>query len=87
MLSVEEILEQAKQLKPRELKRLAALLEKHLAQVPEPKPTRGKGRYARTLELAGKGHSDFSDVSSNKRKHLNQRLLDIAAQADARIPR
>jgi hypothetical protein len=84
MLSVEEILEQAKQLNPRDLKRLAVLLEKHLASASRQKATRPKGRDAHTLELAGTGHSNFSDVSSNKGKHLYQSFLDSAARADAR---
>lgn len=72
MRPVEEILEQAKRLSAKERWELLDKLEDSLTEE-EPKAEKmapGEGPYARTLAAAGMGHSDFSDVSSNKRIHL-----------------
>jgi hypothetical protein len=68
MESVDELFEQAKRLKPEELSKLVVRLEEHLASIEE---NSHKSRsFARMLALSGIGHSDWSDVSSHKGKHL-----------------
>ncbi len=68
MESADRLFELAKHLKPEELSRLVTLLEEHLASV-EKSSDRTRS-YARTLALFGTAHSDWSDVSSQKGKHL-----------------
>jgi hypothetical protein len=68
MESVEKLFEQAKRFKPEEISRLVSLLEEHLASV-ESSADKSPS-FARMLALSGIGHSDWSDVSSHKGKHL-----------------
>jgi len=68
MESADKLFELAKHLKPEELSRLVSLLEEHLASV---ELSLDKARsYTRTLALSGTAHSDWTDVSSQKGKHL-----------------
>jgi hypothetical protein len=68
METADKLFEQAKRLKPEELLKLVVRLEEHLASMDE---TSDKSRsFARMLALSGIGHSDWSDVSSHKGKHL-----------------
>ena len=68
MESADKLFEQAKRLKPEELSKLVSLLEEFLASV---ELSSDKTRsYTRTLALSGTAQSDWSDVSSNKGKHL-----------------
>ncbi len=71
MRTVEEILEQAKRLPPRERRRLIDELEESLPadEATEPEPA-WLAAMERWLALAGTGHSDYTDVSSDKYKHL-----------------
>jgi len=68
MESADKLFELAKRLKLEELSKLVALLEDYLASV-EGSPDRARS-YAHTLALSGTAHSDWSDVSSQKGKHL-----------------
>jgi hypothetical protein len=72
MRTAEEIIEQAKQLPLEERRRVLGALEVSLDEEEEASTTKAQleGPYSRTLAAAGIGHSDFSDVSSNKGKHL-----------------
>jgi len=68
METADKLFEQAKLLKPEELSKLVVLLEEHVASMQEGSD---KSRsFARLLALSGIGHSDWSDVSSHKGKHL-----------------
>ena len=68
MESADKLFEQAKRLKPEELSRLVSRLEQFLASV---ELSSDKARsYTRMLALSGTAHSDWSDVSSHKGKHL-----------------
>lgn len=73
MRTADEILEKAKRLPPDERRRIAEELLDELdqAQVDEPK-SRGpdKGPYARWIAAAGIVRSDFSDLSTDKYKHV-----------------
>lgn len=71
MQTAEEILEQAKRLSPDERRRVAEELLAELdqgeagkAQIPD------EGPYAQWLEAAGSVRSDFSDLSTDKYKHV-----------------
>lgn len=65
---MEKLLARAKHLKPDQLSELVARIEDYLASLASRKRT--KPSYARTLALAGTADSDWTDVSSNKGKHL-----------------
>jgi len=68
METADKLFERAKHLKPEELLKLMVRLEEHLASIEE---SSDKSRsFARMLALSGIGHSDWSDVSSHKGKHL-----------------
>jgi hypothetical protein len=68
MEKVDKLFEQAKQLKPEELSKFVSLPEEHLVSV---ELSLDKARsYTRMLALSGTAHSDWSDVSSQKGKHL-----------------
>jgi hypothetical protein len=70
-MSIEELLEHAKHLPPRERRRLAERLLADLDEEDEAAPVDAQLKALdRFLELAGTGHSDFTDVSSDKYKHL-----------------
>ena len=79
MEKLERIIEQARQLPVNSRRKLIAELKKSLTngkRTAKPatrrakeKP-RGAGPYATSLALAGTAHSDYTDVSSDKYKHL-----------------
>jgi hypothetical protein len=71
MRSVDDILKQANGLSPKERRKLIDSLEEGLSdeQATDPEAARLAG-LARWLSRAGTGHSDFTDVSSDKYKHL-----------------
>jgi len=72
MPTVEELLEQAKHLPPKDRRRLIAELEDSIAdqaEAPGEAPRRSRG-LAMFIAMAGTAHSDFTDVSTNKGKHL-----------------
>jgi len=69
MDAVEDLAQQAKQLPPQERRRLideieASLDEQEAAEGPADRP------YSRSLALAGTVHSDFTDLSTDKYKHV-----------------
>jgi len=71
MRKVDDILKRASRLSPEERQKLVDSLEEGLADEQAGSPD-GPHRSAleRWLSLAGTGHSDFTDVSSDKYKHL-----------------
>jgi len=73
MRTVEELLEQAKHLRPEDRRRLIAELEDsisdHTEAPGEAQPKRSRG-LAMFIAMAGTAHSDLTDVSTNKGKHL-----------------
>ena len=68
MQSVEEILEAARRLPAPERRRLIEELGN--GGGPETAEARRKAALDRFIARAGTGHSDFTDVSENKNKHL-----------------
>jgi hypothetical protein len=72
MKRVDELFDQAKELRPEELLRLASRLDEYASSLAVQSSSAENGRYARSLALAGIGHADWSDVSSNKGKYLSQ---------------
>lgn len=66
MQTIEEILKSLRRLPPDQRKRVRAELDALEQAAPEAQAQ----READLLELAGVGNSEFSDVSSNKAKHL-----------------
>ncbi|MBI2893249.1 MAG: hypothetical protein HYY06_06820 [Deltaproteobacteria bacterium] len=82
MRTVDEILEQAKRLSPREQRRLIDELEESLPveETEEAEPA-WLAAMERWLALAGTGHSDYTDVSSDKYKHL----AELRGQALRRV--
>jgi hypothetical protein len=71
MRKVDEILQTAKKLKRAQIERLIEKLDEHLEALDEKKFARTKGPlYADLLSLSGIAHSDYTDVSTNKKKHL-----------------
>lgn len=70
MRIVDEILERAKHLSAGERAELLLRLDELAGEEPVEKPMPGEGPYAHTLAMAGIGHSDFTDVSSDKYQHL-----------------
>jgi len=77
MRKVDEILKQASVLSPEERRNLIDSLEEELSDEQANKP--GGPRQAgldRWLARAGTGHSDFTDVSSDKYKHLSAVYAD-----------
>ncbi len=73
MRRLDEILEQAKRLSAEERRELLTNLE-GLTDGPAVDRPAG-GPYARTLAAAGSVHSDFTDVSSDKYKHVAEAAL------------
>ena len=65
MRMVDELLAKAKQLSPRDLRRL----REELVEL-EAASGKAQGPYASLLALAGTGHTDFPDVPTRKGKHL-----------------
>ena len=73
MLTIEELVEQAKHLPPPDRRRLIDELEDSLAtqpEAPEETPGRRSRGLAMFIAMAGTAHSAFTDVSTNKGKHL-----------------
>jgi hypothetical protein len=73
MRTADEILEKAKLLSPDERRRIAEELLDELdeAQVDRPQgKTQAVGPYVRWIEAAGSVRSDFSDLSTDKYKHV-----------------
>ncbi len=73
MRRADEILEKAKRLSPDERRRIAEQLLDELdeAHVDEPQgKAQAVGPYARWIEAAGSVRSDFSDLSTDKYKHV-----------------
>ena len=71
MRSVDDILKRASQLPPEERRKLIDSLEEGLADEQAGSPEGAhSSAFERWLSLAGTGHSDFTDVSSDKYKHL-----------------
>lgn len=71
MRSIDEILELARQLPPEDRRRLLDKLEDSLVEEePVPSEMSAEGPYAALLEMAGTAHSDFTDVSTDKYKHV-----------------
>lgn len=77
MRTVDEILKRARELPPEERRQLLDSLEEGLAdeQAGGPEATRVIA-FECWLSLAGTGHSDFNDVSSDKYKHLAAAYAD-----------
>lgn len=77
MHTLEDIIDQARQLPSQDQRRLLEELEELLDQeniveeslVP-------KTSYSRSLELAGTLHTEFTDVSTNKYHHLAEAYAD-----------
>lgn len=71
MRTVDEILKRARELSPEERRKLVDSLEEGLADEQAASSEAALvSALERWLSLAGTGHSDFSDVSSDKYKHL-----------------
>ncbi|MGH8478588.1 MAG: hypothetical protein ACREXK_03165 [Gammaproteobacteria bacterium] len=70
MHTIEDIIEQAQRLSPQDRRRLIDELQYSLAAEPGEEPLLPEGPYARSLALAGTAHTDFTDVSSDKYRHL-----------------
>jgi hypothetical protein len=68
MTAVQKLIEEARELSPKErrelIRELNALEQEEGAPVPPPP------RYSRTLALAGQGRSDHADVAGDKYPHL-----------------
>jgi hypothetical protein len=73
MHTVEEIIEQVRRLSLQDRRRLVEELEGLLAEENQPPLD---GPYARSLALAGTVHTDFTDVSVDKYKHLAEAYAD-----------
>jgi hypothetical protein len=85
MTTLERIIEQATRLPTRDRRRVLDAVRKSLdngKRGAKPKGKRvvrkvaGKGPYATSLAAAGTAHSDYTDVSSNKYKHLAEIYAD-----------
>jgi hypothetical protein len=71
MRNRDDILQRAKQLKRSELAWLIAQLDAYLeASAKKTAPRKKRPLYAGTLSIAGMARSDYTDVSTNKKKHL-----------------
>jgi len=78
MRTIDEIVDRVRRLRPsqrRELIERLAELEGQVAKPPEAPAERPKP-YARTLRLAGSGHSSFTDVADDKYRHLAEAYAD-----------
>ncbi len=71
MQTVDEIMEAVRRLPEVERRRLIDELQGDGSRQPdETSDNRRRAAMARWLARAGTGHSDFTDVSTNKNKHL-----------------
>jgi hypothetical protein len=76
MHTVEEIIEQVRRLSLQDRRWLVEELERLLAKEIEENQLPLGGPYARSLALAGTVHTDFTDVSVDKYKHLAEAYTD-----------
>jgi len=73
MRTVEDLLEEAKQLPPQARRDLRDRLDKSLEEEERPAAEgAGEGPYAALLRSAGSAHSLAPDVARNKNKHLGE---------------
>jgi len=70
MDTVEALIEQVCRLPLADRQRVVEAVEESLAEDTTPAPEAVAGPYARSLALAGTMHTDFSDVATDKYKHL-----------------
>ena len=75
MRSVHDLAEQARQLSAKERRQLIEELKESLEQE-APDPAASGTPYELTVKLAGTGHSDHTDVSTDKYKHLAETYGD-----------
>jgi hypothetical protein len=77
-MGLEDLLEHAKRLPAKERRELAQRLLADLDSSSKAAPSEAERMSAldRFLELAGTGHSEFTTVSSDKRKHLSAPVDD-----------
>lgn len=75
MRAVDDILEQAKRLSPRERRRLVAALKEGFDAKTNRRASR-RTAFERLLALGGVGHSTDRDVSSDKYRHLGKAYTD-----------
>ncbi len=79
MRTVEEILEDVQHLSPRDIKRLMDRLEDLAEGESDESAAAEAARLAALdsfIELAGTAHTDYTDVSSDKYKHLAEIYAD-----------
>ena len=77
MPRVDEVLKEARRLTREDRRKLVSELEAELVveeSVPELPP--GTGPYSKMLALVGTVHTDYTDVSSDKYKHLGEIYAD-----------
>ena len=87
MDATQEVIDQAKQLPPADQRRIIAALQRDLpdqSDEPETEEHRARRRAAMKnwLAKAGTAHSDYTDVSSNKYKHLAEIYADNHLPSD-----
>lgn len=76
MHTIEELIEQARRLSPKDRRRLVEALEELLAEEPGTEQPSLEEPYARSLALASTVHTDFTDVSADKYRHLAEAYAD-----------
>lgn len=76
MQTVEEIIEQVRRLSRQDRQRLVEQLEELLGEEQAAMSALPEGPYAQSLALAGTAHTDFTDVSTDKYKHLAEAYAD-----------
>jgi hypothetical protein len=76
MRSVRDLADQAKQLSVEERRQLIEELVRDLAPAEPPSAEARQAGLERWLALAGTGHSDYTDVSTDKYKHLAEIYAD-----------
>ncbi len=76
MQIIKEIIQQARRLSLEDRRRVVEELEELLAEESETRRSSLEGPYARSLALAGTVHTEFTDVSADKYKHLAEAYTD-----------
>ena len=76
MQTVEEIIEQARRLSPQDRQRLVEQLEELSREEQTTASVLPGGPYAHSLAQAGTAHTDYTDVSTDKYKHLAEAYAD-----------
>lgn len=72
MADIDQVLDLARRLDPRDRRRLVErLAEEGLSESAAAAPEGREPAMRKWLALAGTGHSDFTDVSANKYEHLS----------------